>query len=196
MEDSKYNKEELEEMILVKKISYENIGKIYNCTGSNIKKVAKRLGINLIQRRKINSKETFNKGTGKKTYCKTCGKDISHKYGNIYCDTTCQWKDKQQKRYSYFLTEPKELQRANYNLSWLKPIILQEQNNKCAICNCSPIHNGKSLVFIIDHIDGDASHNVRSNLRLICPNCDSQLDTYKSKNKNRARSYYRYHKGE
>lgn len=55
MEDSKYNKEELEEMILVKKISYENIGKIYNCTGSNIKKVAKRLGINLIQRRKINS---------------------------------------------------------------------------------------------------------------------------------------------
>ena len=26
------------------------------------------------------------------------------------------------------------------------------------------------------------------------PNCDSQLDTYKSKNKNGARSYYRYHK--
>ena len=47
----------------------------------------------------------------------------------------------------------------------------------------------KCVIFI----DGD---NVRSNLRLICPNCDSQLDTYKSKNKNGARSYYRYHKGE
>ena len=46
--------------------------------------------------------------------------------------------------------------------------------------------NGKPLVFILDHI----SHNERSNLRCICPNCDSQLDTYKSKNKCGERSYY------
>lgn len=26
-------------------------------------------------------------------------------------------------------------------------------------------------------------------MRLICPNCDSQLDTYKSKNKNSARNF-------
>lgn len=47
---------------------------------------------------------------------------------------------------------------------------------------------------ILDHIDGDASHNTRENLRCVCPNCDSQLDTYKSKNKNGSRSYYRYNK--
>lgn len=34
---------------------------------------------------------------------------------------------------------------------------------------------------------GDAANNRRENLRLVCPNCDSQLDTYKSKNKNSAR---------
>jgi hypothetical protein len=28
---------------------------------------------------------------------------------------------------------------------------------------------------------------MRNNLRLVCHNCDSQLDTYKSKNKNSAR---------
>ena len=54
--------------------------------------------------------------------------------------------------------------------------------------------NNKELHFILDHIDGDATNNTRNNLRLICPNCDSQLDTYKSKNKCGERSYYRYHK--
>jgi transcription initiation factor IIE alpha subunit len=47
---------------------------------------------------------------------------------------------------------------------------------------------GKPLVFVLDHINGDASYSARENLRLICPNCDSQLDTFKSKNKNSART--------
>lgn len=83
---------------------------------------------------------------------------------------------------------------ANYNISYFKQNILEEQNNECAICHCKPEHNGKPLVFILDHIDGYASNNKRDNLRCICPNCDSQLDTYKSKNKNGDRHYYRYHK--
>lgn len=45
----------------------------------------------------------------------------------------------------------------------------------------------------IDHINGHANNNTRTNLRLICPNCDSQLDTYKSKNKNSDRIYYHNH---
>ena len=77
------------------------------------------------------------------------------------------------------------------NMQKYKKHFLEEQNYKCAICGINNIWNNKSLVFILDHIDGNADNNNRNNLRLICPNCDSQLDTYKSKNKNSARAKYR-----
>ena len=72
-----------------------------------------------------------------------------------------------------------------------KKYFLEEQNHRCAICGLKDEWNGKTLVFILDHIDGNADNNNRENLRLICPNCDSQLDTFKSKNKNSARAKYR-----
>lgn len=42
-------------------------------------------------------------------------------------------------------------------------------------------------MFVLEHIDGNADNNSRINLRLVCPNCDSQLATFKSKNKHSAR---------
>jgi hypothetical protein len=72
-----------------------------------------------------------------------------------------------------------------------KKHFIEEQTHKCDICEILDEWNDKKLVFILDHIDGDADNNERINLRLICPNCDSQLDTFKSKNKNSARAKYR-----
>ena len=66
--------------------------------------------------------------------------------------------------------------------------IMDQQNHCCAICGMPDEWNGKPLVFVLDHINGDAAYSARENLRLICPNCDSQLDTFKSKNKNSART--------
>lgn len=63
--------------------------------------------------------------------------------------------------------------------------MLEDQHHRCAICGCSEEHNGQPLVFILDHINGDASNHARDNLRMICPNCDSQLDTFKGRNKGR-----------
>lgn len=71
----------------------------------------------------------------------------------------------------------------------IRDYIYTKQDNKCAICGMSRIWNDKPINFILDHINGDASNNLEENLRLICPNCDSQLDTYKSKNKNSARTH-------
>lgn len=78
------------------------------------------------------------------------------------------------------------------NMKWVKKYIMDEQDGKCAICGMRAEWNEKPLVFILDHIDGKANNNNRENLRLVCPNCDSQLDTYKSKNKQSDRTYYHF----
>lgn len=62
---SKYNKSELETLIN-NSLSYDAIGRIYGVTGNAIKKVAKRLKINLPQRRSVNKKEIFIK---KHSFC-------------------------------------------------------------------------------------------------------------------------------
>jgi len=43
----------------------------------------------------------------------------------------------------------------------------------------------------MDYIDGNPENNDLKNLRMICPNCDAQLPTYKSKNKGKGRHFRR-----
>lgn len=71
----------------------------------------------------------------------------------------------------------------------IKTLLLKEQNNKCKICGIKDEWNKMPLIFVLDHIDGHSENNLKSNLRLICSNCDSQLVTYKSKNIGNGRIY-------
>jgi len=74
---------------------------------------------------------------------------------------------------------------------YVKRYIFEDQHECCAICG-SPAHwMGMRLVFVLDHIDGNSTNNARANLRMVCPNCDSQLPTYKSKNRGKGRHFRR-----
>ena len=55
--------------------------------------------------------------------------------------------------------------------------------DKCTICGQEPTWNGKPLVLHLDHINGKHEDNRLENLRVVCPHCDSQLSTYKGRNK-------------
>lgn len=54
--------------------------------------------------------------------------------------------------------------------------------NKCSVCNIPPEWNNKPLTLQLDHINGDHFDNRIENLRLICPNCHTQTDTYTGRN--------------
>lgn len=62
--------------------------------------------------------------------------------------------------------------------------LLNELNHpyECSICKCHPVYNNKPLRLQIDHIDGNNENESDDNLRIICPNCHSQTDTYCAKN--------------
>ena len=66
----------------------------------------------------------------------------------------------------------------------LKNRLLKEGliKNICAICDLSTWNN-KQINLELDHIDGNRVNHEFNNLRLLCPNCHSQTDTYRSKNR-------------
>jgi len=53
---------------------------------------------------------------------------------------------------------------------------------ECAFCGNEGEWKKKNLSLVLDHINGVKKDNRLSNLRFVCPNCDSQLPTFKSKN--------------
>lgn len=187
-------KENLYHLIVEQQISYEELGRRYNCSGAWVKKVCLALGIPISKRRNINPNETFNKGVvfNNIANCLNCGQEyvLYYKSGRFCCQK-CANEYKHKQNYQKLIDGDPSILRANYNPASFKKDILEEQGGVCAICGMPPEWNGKPLVFILDHIDGRASNNKRNNLRMICPNCDSQLDTYKSKNKNGDREYHR-----
>lgn len=54
--------------------------------------------------------------------------------------------------------------------------------DKCSICGILPVWNNQKLNLQLDHINGDHRDNRLNNLRVLCPNCHSQTDTFCGKN--------------
>jgi hypothetical protein len=102
-----------------------------------------------------------------------------------YCSKEChrlnEWNDR----------KAKIIETGIEKSTWVAKRYLKEVNGiKCSICGIDE-WCGQVVPLVMDHIDGNSENNKIDNLRLVCGNCDMQLPTYKSKNKNSGRHYRR-----
>ena len=70
-----------------------------------------------------------------------------------------------------------------YQTNKLRKRLISEgiKTPQCEVCGIEE-WLGKKLSFELDHIDGDRTNHILSNIRIICPNCHSQTHTYRGKN--------------
>lgn len=77
------------------------------------------------------------------------------------------------------------IENSNYSGGNLKKKLFKENLllNKCYKCGLEPLWQGEKLTLQLDHINGNSRDNRLENLRILCPNCHTQTETYGSKNK-------------
>ena len=76
------------------------------------------------------------------------------------------------------------IEHSTYSRSNLKRRLLKENilENKCDICGFEGDWQGKPVTMILDHINGVNNDHRLENLRMVCPMCNSQLDTHAGRN--------------
>lgn len=114
-----------------------------------------------------------------KPLCRNCGAPVRRR-PNVYCSVSCQWRYIRSVR----------IKDGTAGIRLLKTYLLERRENKCEMCS-STHWMDKPIPLELDHKDGDATNNRLDNLRLVCPNCHAQTETYKNRNIGHGRHYRR-----
>lgn len=113
--------------------------------------------------------------------CRNCGNPVKY-MPNVYCSLPCQFQFRRRKKVQ---SNPNAV-----GAPLMKRYLIDERGHGCEVCGITQ-WRGSLVPLELDHRDGDPFNNDLDNLRLICPNCHAQTETYKGKNAGRGRYFRR-----
>lgn len=194
----------LEDKILNQCLSYEEIGRQYNCSGGNIKKVAQRLGIMIKPRRRVSQSELarlttrklLKKDESEYSICLNCGKKFipNHSSYGKFCSNACCGEYRYKENVHQWQNGKISGTNGYSCASFVRKYLLKKNNYKCQICGWGKINPYTNLVPLqIHHIDGNSLNNSESNLQVLCPNCHALTENFGSRNKNAPRGKSKYY---
>jgi hypothetical protein len=109
-----------------------------------------------------------------KSTCANCETEFYYYPGRStgkFCSNTCQGEHKIKSKLREGVVLTKAMRRYVNGLS-----------ENCCECGQNRTWNGKPLTLQVDHIDGNVLNNRIENLRLLCPNCHTQTETWGTNN--------------
>jgi len=120
--------------------------------------------------------------------CLSCDNETP-RAGYKYCSNACQ----QEYQYKVYIKKWKSGEQKGLNTlglvsPYIKRYLRRKFGNKCCLCGWTKVNTKTGKVpLVADHIDGNWHNNTESNLRLLCPNCDSLTSTYAGLNRGNGR---------
>jgi hypothetical protein len=113
--------------------------------------------------------------------CEECRQPVKRR-PNVYCSVSCMMRIKRRIKVE---TNP-----GSIDPRLLKNYLLDTRSHRCEVCGITE-WMGKPAPLELDHKDGNSDNNALDNVRLICPNCHAQTETYKGKNMGSGRYFRR-----
>lgn len=139
----------------------------------------------------FNNKGVCHNPKKKRDACLNCNIILTKKSQTKFCSNACANEHK-------WVTKQVPIIEAGLctTSTTVKKYLLMTRGEQCEECGQLPVWHEKSLTLQIDHIDGNSDNNNLDNVRILCPHCHSQTDTFVSRNiKNtRRNSYLRIYK--
>lgn len=132
-----------------------------------------------------------------KRICKNCGKPLT-KTQKFYCCLDCQHEYQTNEYLSRWKNGEETGLSGEYGLNKrIRNYLLNKVNYKCELCGWSKTNPFTGTIPLeIHHKDGDYTNNKEENLQVLCPNCHSLTETYKSHNKEGRKSRGKYYSNE
>lgn len=126
--------------------------------------------------------------------CVNCGKLLNSSQV-LYCSHTCQQEYQNKKYIDRWKNGLEDGLSGEYNLSdRIRNYLLNKTNCKCELCGWGKTNQFTNRIPLeIHHKDGNYMNNKEDNLQVLCPNCHSLTETFKSHNKSGRKSRNKYY---